>query len=98
MVVAELVEWFVGSTAGQVGLAVGLLAVGLYWRKLVGAGSAAQSWGSRVVFSAVAVGALLLLGVITGVDVARATEIATMAWSRLVDLAQRLWEVLESWR
>lgn len=98
MVVAELLEWFLGSTAGQVGLAVGLLAVGLYWRKLIGAGSLMQSWGSRVVFSAVAVGALLLLGVITGVDVARATELGTTAWSGFVDVAHRLWEVLASWR
>jgi len=95
VVLADVISWFVGSTAGQVGLAIGLIAVALYWRKLVGAGSTAQSWGGRVAFSAVAVGVLLLLGVITGVDVSRASDVASTGVEWLLEAGREVWEVLD---
>ncbi|WP_254841128.1 hypothetical protein [Natronomonas marina] len=98
MVLSELLQWAVGSTAGQIGIAVGLIAVALYWRKLTMAGSTMQSWGGRVAFSAVAVGVLLLLGVISGVDVERATGIAATAGEWLLEAATEIWEVFRSWR
>lgn len=98
MVVAELVEWIAGSSAGQLGIAIGLIAVVLYWRKATKAGSIVGSIGGRVAFAAATVGVLLLLGVITGLDVELATRLATQTYSWLVELANELWEVVVSWR
>jgi hypothetical protein len=97
LVIGGVVEWLVGSTAGQVGLAIGLVAVALYWRKLVLAGSAAEAWGGRVAFAAAALGVLLIAGVVTGIDLSRAIDLAVVVWDGLAAIGRWVWEVLRGW-
>lgn len=97
MVLDVIARWLAGSNAGQIGLAVALIAIVLYWRKVTKAGSAAESVGARIAFAAAAVGVLLLLGVVTGIDVARASSLASEAWLWLGEVFEMVWEVIRGW-
>jgi len=90
--VDTLAEW-VFSGVGQAGLALALLAVALYWRRALGAGRTVTSWGSRIVFATAAIGALLLAGVIPGLDLARAAGLLGEVWEWLGDL----WPMAREW-
>lgn len=85
MVLADAVAWLTGGN-GRLALGVALLAVALYYRKALGLGRILQTWAGRVAFSAVAVGVLLILGIIPGINVDTAVGYA----EQLVDLGGQL--------
>ena len=92
LLVDTLADWLF-SGVGQAGLALALLAVALYWRRALGAGQTVTSWGSRIVFATAAIGALLLAGVIPGVNLARAAGLLGEVWEWLGDL----WPMVREW-
>jgi len=64
-----------GTGIGQLGLVIGFVAVGLYWRKMLGLGSIFATWGGRIAFTAVVIGVLLALGISDGLDVDAAMDL-----------------------
>ena len=87
-----LAEWLF-SGVGQAGLAIGLIAVFLYWRRALGLGRVLSTWGGRVVFAVAAVGVLMLSGIIPGLNLARAAELLGDLWAWLTEL----WPMLREW-
>jgi len=90
--VDTLAEWLF-SGVGQAGLAIGLIAVALYWRRALGLGRVLSTWGGRVVFAVAAVGVLMLSGIIPGLNLARAAELLGDLWAWLGEL----WPMLREW-
>jgi hypothetical protein len=75
---------FFGISGGQVGVALPLLAIALYWRKaLYGAGKA-KGMVSKGVFASVIIGLLVLTGVLD-VNVAAAVSLSKTLFSFAAD-------------
>lgn len=89
VVLETILEWALGDI-GQLGIAIALLAALLYWRKMLGLGDVLSTWGGRVAFGLATVGALLILGVIPGLDVERATALGSQAVGVGMDLVDAL--------
>lgn len=83
-----LLEFF-GIGGGQIGLALPLIAIFLYWRKALYGAGVAKGAVSKVVFTCVVVGVLVLAGVLD-VDVS-----ATIGFGQtLIDLGMDAYGVL----
>jgi len=89
-----LLERVAGSSL-KLAIGIALLALMLYWRRLLTTASVVEEWGGRVVFAAAVVGGLLLAGILTGVDMSRATGLAATAWTWLAELAGEVWRWIE---
>jgi uncharacterized membrane protein YraQ (UPF0718 family) len=72
------------ANPAQLGIGVALIATVLYYRKASAAASVVGGVVGKLVFAAAVVGVLLLSGVITGIDVAQASEytrtMVSFAW------------------
>lgn len=88
--IADFVDWLLngvlGLGVGRIGLVVGLIATALYWHKAQGAAAFLGSWIGKVVFSAVAIGLLMVLGVIPTLDLNRALVLVRHALELIVGL------------
>lgn len=87
--IIQLILDFLGVSGGQIGLALPLIAIALYWRKALYGAGVAKGAVSKIVFACVVVGVLVLAGVLN-VDVSAAIGLG----QTLIDLGMDAYRVL----